>query len=77
MHSKKCTAIDDIELNFCSFFILHRELSLKEAIAMKQQGESTSTVERIKSLQNEIHELKYVALVKFCFADGRDNNTHH
>lgn len=35
-----------------------RELSVKEAIAMKQQGESTSTVERIKSLQQEIHELK-------------------
>lgn len=32
---------------------------MKEAIAMKQQGESTSTVERMKSLQQETQELKY------------------
>lgn len=31
---------------------------MKEAITMKQQGETTSTVERIRSLQSEIQELR-------------------
>lgn len=35
-----------------------RELSLKEAITMKQQGETTSTVERIRLMQSEIQELR-------------------
>lgn len=46
------------KLVFICHVYVYRELSVKEAIAMKQQGESTSTVERIKSLQQEIHELK-------------------
>lgn len=38
--------------------IFIRELSLKEAMTMKQQGETSSTVERIRSLQTEIQEFK-------------------
>lgn len=35
-------------------------MSVKEALFMKQQGESTSTVERIRSLQDEIQGLRYL-----------------
>lgn len=39
-------------------FIAARELTVKEALTMKQQGETTSTVERIRTLQTEIQDLK-------------------
>uniref|UniRef100_A0A336MC49 CSON013988 protein n=1 Tax=Culicoides sonorensis TaxID=179676 RepID=A0A336MC49_CULSO len=37
---------------------LQRELSMKEALWMQQQGETTTTVERVKSMQEEIQQLK-------------------
>lgn len=43
-------------IDVCLFF---RELSIKEALWMQQQGETTTTVERVKSMQEEIQQLKY------------------
>lgn len=40
------------------FALFCRELSIKEALWMQQQGETTSTVERIRSMQDEIQQLK-------------------
>lgn len=37
---------------------LQKELSIKEAMWMQQQGETTSTVERIRFLQDEVQQLK-------------------
>ncbi|XP_058820270.1 transport and Golgi organization protein 1 isoform X2 [Topomyia yanbarensis] len=37
---------------------LQKELSIKEAMWMQQQGETTSTVERIRTMQDEIQQLK-------------------
>ncbi|XP_062705121.1 transport and Golgi organization protein 1 isoform X2 [Aedes albopictus] len=37
---------------------LQKELSIKEAMWMQQQGETTSTVERIRLMQDEIQQLK-------------------
>lgn len=37
----------------------YRELSIKEALWMQQQGETTTTVERVKNMQEEIQQLKY------------------
>ncbi|KAL5280437.1 Tango1 family protein [Megaselia abdita] len=37
---------------------LQKELSVKEAMWMKQQGETTTTVERVKNMQEEIQSLK-------------------
>ncbi|XP_058453397.1 transport and Golgi organization protein 1 isoform X2 [Malaya genurostris] len=37
---------------------LQKELSIKEAKWMQQQGETTSTVERIRTMQEEIQQLK-------------------
>uniref|UniRef100_A0A336KY15 CSON001466 protein n=1 Tax=Culicoides sonorensis TaxID=179676 RepID=A0A336KY15_CULSO len=37
---------------------LQRELSMKEALWMQQQGETTTTVERVKAMQEEIQQLK-------------------
>lgn len=37
---------------------LQKELSIKEAMWMQQQGETTSTVERIRFLQEEVQQLK-------------------
>lgn len=37
---------------------MSRELNVKEAITMKQQGETTSTVERIRGLQTDIQDLR-------------------
>ncbi|XP_059609595.1 transport and Golgi organization protein 1 [Phlebotomus argentipes] len=37
---------------------LQKELSVKEAMWMKSQGETTSTVEKIRSMQDEIQTLK-------------------
>lgn len=37
---------------------LQKELSVKEAMWMKQQGETTSTVERVRTMQDEIQALK-------------------
>ncbi|XP_055613912.1 transport and Golgi organization protein 1 [Uranotaenia lowii] len=37
---------------------LQKELSIKEAMWMQQQGETTSTVERIRQMQDEIQQLK-------------------
>ncbi|XP_063704120.1 transport and Golgi organization protein 1-like isoform X2 [Culicoides brevitarsis] len=37
---------------------LQRELSTKEALWMQQQGETSTTVERVKSMQEEIQQLK-------------------
>lgn len=36
---------------------------MKEAITMKQQGETTSTVERIRSLQSEIQALRLISFI--------------
>ena len=46
--------------NCVSLFSYFRELSIKEAMWMKQQGETTSTVERVRDMQEEIQGLKYV-----------------
>lgn len=45
-------------MEFFIIFFVFRELSVKEALFMKQQGESTSTVERVRSLQDEIQGLR-------------------
>ncbi len=37
---------------------LQKELSVKEAMWMKQQGETTSTVEKVRSLNEENQTLK-------------------
>ncbi|XP_055386288.1 transport and Golgi organization protein 1 isoform X2 [Condylostylus longicornis] len=37
---------------------LQKDLTLKEALWLKQQGETTSTVEKIRALQDEIQSLK-------------------
>lgn len=46
--------------NFGTIFFLfcNRELSIKEALWMQQQGETTTTVERVKAMQEEIQQLK-------------------
>lgn len=42
---------------------LSQELSVKEARWMKQQGETTTTVEKVRALNDEIQALKYVNIV--------------
>lgn len=39
---------------------LQKELSIKEAMWMKQQGETTSTVEKVRAMSDEIQTLKRV-----------------
>lgn len=39
-----------------------RELSIKEGLFMKQKGESTSTVERVRLLQEEIQGLRWLEI---------------
>lgn len=41
---------------------LQQELSVKEARWMKQQGETTSTVEKVQALNDEIQTLKWVEI---------------
>lgn len=40
------------------FFRYIRELNVKEALFMKQQGESTTTVDKIRYLQEDIQKLR-------------------
>lgn len=40
---------------------------MREAECMQQQGETTSTVEKIRSMQEEIQSLKWVFKNEFCF----------
>ena len=50
-----CHALYQILINVLTFF---RELSVKEAMWMQQQGETTTTVEKIRHMQDEIQQLK-------------------
>lgn len=48
-----------INTHFIIYFIYtYRELSLKEAMWLKQQGETTTTVDRLTAMQDEIQSLK-------------------
>lgn len=46
-------------------FILYRELNKKESMWVEKQGEATSTVERIKYMQEELQNYKYVLRARF------------
>lgn len=50
-----------------NIYSTYRELSVREAECMQQQGETTSTVEKIRSMQEEIQSLKWVFKNEFCF----------
>lgn len=41
---------------------LQKELSAKEALWLKSQGETTSTVEKIQALNNEVQQVKWVLI---------------
>lgn len=67
--------------SFIDVCLSFRELSIKEALWMQQQGETTTTVERVKSMQEEIQQLKYEHCLLFlsrslinCFLLNRSQN---
>lgn len=51
MYPYFCVKSNNKHLRFFS-----RELSIKEELFMKQQGESTSTVDRVRSLQEDLQK---------------------
>uniref|UniRef100_A0A1B0D5Q2 Transport and Golgi organization protein 1 n=1 Tax=Phlebotomus papatasi TaxID=29031 RepID=A0A1B0D5Q2_PHLPP len=53
---------------------LQKELSVKEAMWMKSQGETTSTVEKIRSMQDEIQTLNNVKTAVLAFEAWSQND---